>query len=148
MGELPKQAGFHGRARSFTVFNTQANCLNRGFSCQGSLCSQLISWTANKSTHTSAPVSGPRTRPERCCGSFLTWLLSSKGHLILSKTFSMLNLTCSYSPYSVCFPKTFQDLNGRVLSHKEKGYALNCTYRIMELSSCEGRTFCKRPYFS
>lgn len=69
-GNSLKQAGFLGTVRSFTLFSTQVNCLNnqRGLSCQETVCPQLISWTANKSTNTNAPVTRPKTKPEWCCG--------------------------------------------------------------------------------
>lgn len=65
-GATPKADRFPWQNQTMNFFSTQANCLNNQKTQlpRNSLCPQLISRTANKSTNTNAPVPAPRTKPK------------------------------------------------------------------------------------
>lgn len=144
--------GFPGRARSFTLFSIQAclqaHCLNnrRTQLPRNSLCPQLVSLTANKSTNISAPVPGSGLKPDWCCGQFPTWLLSSQGLPHFATIISTLNLICFYSP-SPLLSEDIPAFERVSLSHKRKGYALN-VFRIMGTLKLWGKDFLFPQSFS
>ena len=88
LAQLPRQAGFHSRARSRTLFSTQVLFARQIFkqirwlSCQESLCPQLPSLTANKSTNTSAPVPRSRFTPDQTQDNFLQVFFQGLPHSV------------------------------------------------------------------
>lgn len=78
--------------------------------------------------------------------AYMAYLLQSLPHFLRNLFHAKFNLFLFPFPYLLS--KDIPGFEQESLSHKEKGYARSFTHRTTELSSCEGRTFWKRSYFS